>query len=144
MKSLLPAVTAALLLAACGPGMDVTRPGQEDAKVTLDADGKLDVSMAMWGWDLQPAGECGDREDCGHLHVYVFTQTKTGEHSWEGQQCAPVGAPQEFDTTSFKLDLSRCSRQEGLFSLAISLANDDHVESQGTGVAAHRRFIVTR
>ena len=144
MKSLLTAVTAALLLAACGPGLDVTRPGHDDAKVTLDADGTLDVSLISWGWNLQPAGKCGDRDDCGHLHVYVFTETKTGEHSWEGQQCAPIGVPQEFDGTSFKVDLSGCSRQDGLFALAVSVANDDHLEFQGAGVGAHRRFIVTR
>lgn len=139
MKSLLTAVTTTLLLAACGPGLEITDPGRDDVKVTRNPDGTLEVSLVAWGWDLRPAGACADRDACGHLHANVFTETKTGDHSWVGQGCGPA---QEFEATQLRLDLSGCSRQDGLFALSVTLANDDHLLLEGSGVHAYRRFIV--
>lgn len=138
-SSLLSLAAISLLLAGCGPSLEVTSPGQERQKVSLNGDGTVSFSLAAYGYRIQPAGGCGEDNECGHLHARVYADEQTGKYSYVGRHC---GEELEVEGLSFTFDLANCPRQTGLFSVNVHLANDDHIPFQGSGIAAQRRFVV--
>lgn len=130
----------ALFAATACNGIHVQSPSDGEA-VVPDSDNLVRIQVGIFGWELAAAGECGDREQCGHLSAMVMADEQIDATSWNGTSC---GEQLDLDAGGSELviDLDACPRQTGTFSVLVHLHDDAHTMHSGGGVSAFRRFIV--
>lgn len=139
IRRVLFAALIPVLFTACS-GLDIINPRTEDAVLVPDGEGRVTIEVSTVGWEIRSPGECGDREQCGHLVARMTADEKVNETTYNGVVCGMD--PIELTSTTFQLDLHTCPRQTGLFSVLVHLHDDDHLSLEGGGVAAFRRFII--